>query len=76
MFGPRQGKILDLLTAGPHSVAALVVRIDPIHPTAVIASIRALARRRLIEVRGSYNPAAGAMVALTSLAADEVQVRL
>lgn len=71
MVGPRQAKIIDLLAAGPHSVAALIVRIDPIRPTAVISSIRALTRRRLIEVRGSLNPAAGSMVALTPLAADE-----
>jgi hypothetical protein len=73
VVGARQAVILNFLIGGPHSVAALINRTDPTQPEHVLASIRALARRGLIEVHGkpTANPRQAPWVALTPLANDE-----
>lgn len=67
-MGDRQRRILEALTHGPHSINALIDRLDPQRPSLVHASLKRLLSRQLVEVTGRCGKHdLSAMVALAAL---------
>jgi hypothetical protein len=51
-MGDRQDQILKALLHGPHTINALIAKLDPGRPSLVHASLKRLLRRRLVKVTG------------------------
>ena len=49
-IGPRQTEILTLLAAGPYSLAALIAAVDASRPTLVMACLKRLQARGVVEM--------------------------
>jgi hypothetical protein len=67
-IGSRGSEILALLSEGPHSLAALIARVDPDRPSMVMACLKRLQERGAITISGktSRKRTEGVLVALAA----------